>query len=81
MTGKWTGMMVRRRWVEGINPHSPGLPFPPPTVIPAQAGIQNPGAPGRVMGQGCGFPLSREWQYGAGMAGVGRAAGAAPIRD
>ena len=31
-----------------------------PTVIPAQAGIQNPGYPRRSDRAGCGFPLSRE---------------------
>ena len=37
--------------------------YPPeyaPTVIPARAGIQNPGLPPTAERPGCGFPLSRE---------------------
>ena len=47
-----TSRMRKNMMVAGIaKPH---------TVIPAQAGIQNPGIPRRGERPGCGFPLSRE---------------------
>ena len=52
----------RRHSGAGRNPEPrriPGRPLPA-TVIPAQAGIQNPGAPRTAANSGRGFPLSRE---------------------